>query len=869
MNKKQVYAAPAYLHETLLQELLHYYQTNALGNISVVPFSAFLPEALTNESIYYEQCFACIQKHKNSCPHFASMIDNPSFLKQLCDFRNELSQYEIPFSHLPEQDEFQKELKFLLETIQHLPTPSLHYNQFLTQKNDYQHIHLFPSYQSSPFLKKAEDHMFAQGAVKMNMENTVFSRIGRTALNRRQEIEACAQYIIEHQLPLDDINIILCDPVSDQKIVRLVFERYGLSYGFTSTKEKSRIVQLFLSSVQFMKERNISALLSFLHSSYPYLNHFDDFIHYLDLFVESVDELSQPLTHVADTLKSGCILDERELDKLVYLEEHAEQVRLMIQFPQGEFLLKAAYDFCRSHELAQHPDELKVLYRIKEILENHFHVLNNPEYLNLICFEIEQLSISKSESILEKVCVTDLTHPVFFRKYGFVMGCIQSSFPNFKSCSGIFDEDYVAQVDGYPSKTERQKFNSNQTEWIFNCAESIIFSSSSADYEGKGRQMSVEIESRLDQKPTPWKINQYQKKHKVDFKISESTAKDLFLRKSRLHGSISSFERWFHCPASYFLTYGLKLRKQELPEFNIALMGTIQHAILEEVMERYHKNIHELTDDELIQITERIFSPVLSLFKKQKNILSVTKARCIKNIKLIFEFLNEMEQNTDFEPYEQEKQFRFTLLEEEDVPIQLQGIIDRIDMTHDMLRILDYKSSHKTLSISKVQSGLQLQLLTYLHVASLIYQKAAAGCYYVSLKNDDLKFILSKVDGRKFELVDADNTQDFELWIQSHRLDGMTFINTPMLDFDGKHIKNFKNGLPAKIYAIEDLSGLIHTIYHYLAEQLTSGNISLTPTEDACMFCDHFSICRFHSLKIKSIVPEELTSHFFKEVKKA
>ena len=234
---------------------------------------------------------------------------------------------------------------------------------------------------------------------------------------------------------------------------------------------------------------------------------------------------------------------------------------------------------------------------------------------------------------------------------------------------------------------------------------------------------------------------------------------------------------------------------------------------------------------------------------------------------VIFEFLADMENNTDFSSKEQEKRFNFTLFEHEDYPVHLHGIIDRIDMTHDMLRILDYKSSHKSLSASKIKSGLQLQLLTYLYAASCIYQKTAAGCYYVSLKNDDLKAPESKVDGRRFEIIDPSDNQDQELWTQSHRLDGMTFENTNMLDFDGRHIKNFKNGKPSKVYSFDDLSGFVHAIYDYLASQLANGNISLTPTEDACMFCDHFSICRFHKLKVKSIVPEEIASRFFKEVK--
>ena len=58
-----------------------------------------------------------------------------------------------------------------------------------------------------------------------------------------------------------------------------------------------------------------------------------------------------------------------------------------------------------------------------------------------------------------------------------------------------------------------------------------------------------------------------------------------------------------------------------------------------------------------------------------------------------------------------------------------------------------------------------------------------------------------------------------DLWKQSHRLDGMTFEDTNMLDFDGTHIKGFKNGRPAKIYTIEDLTGFIQTIYQYLIDK--------------------------------------------------
>ncbi len=866
MKNKQIIAAPAYLHETMLHQILDFHQTNALGNLAVVPVSALLPKASFSESVLLEKSFEQIQSCKKECPHFTSMIDNPSFLKQLVDFRNELLEYDIPLDNLPYGDEFQKELIILLDALKNLPSSCEHQLHFLTTPSSFTHVKLVPSYHHSLFAQKITDHFTINGAQQISFSAQNSVRIGYTALNRRQEMEACAQHIIEHHLSIEDINIVLCDPANDLDVLQLVFDRYGIPYGYVSKKVKSKMVKLFLSAVQFMNDNTLDSLLNLLHAGYSSLPDFDALINYIHLFVETPDEMNTPFLHVH--LSPQSLIDERELAKLIDLEEKAEAVRQKITLCKSEQPLIDAYEFCRAHQLVQDKDELNVLYQIKTILEDHAQVLNHPDYLNLICFEIEQLSINQSQSIINTICITDLTHPVPARKHGFVMGCIQSSFPNFKECSGVFDEDYVSFVKGYPSKTERQKFNSKQTEWIFNCADTIIFSASSADYEGKGRQMSVEIESRLDQKSTPWKLINIQNKHRTEFKISEASAKQLFFKKDGLHGSVSSFERWFNCPASYFLSYGLKLRKQELPEFNIALMGTLQHAILEEAISRYQKKIDQMSESELSEIANQIFDPVIHLFKKQQVHLSISKQRCIKNMKLIFDFLAEMEANTDFEPKEQEKRFNFTLFENEIYPVNLHGIIDRIDMTHDMLRILDYKSSHKSLSASKIKSGLQLQLLTYLYIASSIYQKNAAGCYYVSLKNDDLKAAESKVDGRRFEVIDPEDNQDREAWIQSHRLDGMTFENTNMLDFDGRHIKNFKNGKPSKIYSIEDLSGFIHAIYTYLADQLANGNVSLTPTEDACMFCDHFGICRFHQLKVKTIVPEEIASHFFKEVKK-
>ena len=48
-----------------------------------------------------------------------------------------------------------------------------------------------------------------------------------------------------------------------------------------------------------------------------------------------------------------------------------------------------------------------------------------------------------------------------------------------------------------------------------------------------------------------------------------------------LKGSISSLERYIHCPFSYFLRYGLGLREPMQYTFSDSYAGTLSHYVLE------------------------------------------------------------------------------------------------------------------------------------------------------------------------------------------------------------------------------------------------------------------------------------------------
>ena len=229
------------------------------------------------------------------------------------------------------------------------------------------------------------------------------------------------------------------------------------------------------------------------------------------------------------------------------------------------------------------------------------------------------------------------------------------------------------------------------------------------------------------------------------------------------------------------------------------------------------------------------------------------------------EFLKEMEMNTSFICSEQEYHFEMDLLKEEEIPIHIRGIIDRIDRCQDALRILDYKSSDKNLSKNKVLAGVQLQLLTYLVLATQIFNAKAMGAYYFSLKNSTVKVKAGKLNGRTFEYSELDKQDYHDLWIKEEILKGWTFDDPNILDYDGQHINNLsvKDGnvsIRGGKYDFKQVEIAINELYRLLKERLLTGKIECRPLEGACLFCNYKTICTYKGMeqKIESLLDLEL-----------
>ena len=105
---------------------------------------------------------------------------------------------------------------------------------------------------------------------------------------------------------------------------------------------------------------------------------------------------------------------------------------------------------------------------------------------------------------------------------------------------------------------------------------------------------------------------------------------------------------------------------------------------------------------------------------------------------------------SDFEVLGNEVEFKkeaeyppIVLKTEDNKKIEITGKIDRVDIANSpegkFIRIIDYKSSVKSLDFNKVVAGLQIQLITYLDDICEQFNFNPSGILYMSLIDNIVK----------------------------------------------------------------------------------------------------------------------------------
>jgi ATP-dependent helicase/DNAse subunit B len=179
--------------------------------------------------------------------------------------------------------------------------------------------------------------------------------------------------------------------------------------------------------------------------------------------------------------------------------------------------------------------------------------------------------------------------------------------------------------------------------------------------------------------------------------------------------SASKLESYGTCPFEFFVTYGLGLEPREEPEegYDVRALGTMLH----EILERHYAGA------DLRATAREVFAeaPVKHGFRPTP-LWALQQAELLRRLEETIAALAEV--SLGWQPFRQELKFGMgapsLVLETEAGLVRLHGYIDRVDVSADGLRVIDYKTGGAAISAAHLREGRRLQLPIY----ALAAQKA-------------------------------------------------------------------------------------------------------------------------------------------------
>src|SRR5690606_4277738 len=203
---------------------------------------------------------------------------------------------------------------------------------------------------------------------------------------------------------------------------------------------------------------------------------------------------------------------------------------------------------------------------------------------------------------------------------------------------------------------------------------------------------------------------------------------------TKLTASVSRLERFTACPFMQFASHGLRLKERRIYRLEAPDIGQLFHASLNAMAKQLIDeglSWRELSGAELMRRAEEAVSQVAPRLQSEILFSSERYQYMTRKLKSVVSrtagVLGEHAKRGEFEPVALELGFgpgealaplTFTL--DNGALMELVGRIDRVDAAPydkgELLRVIDYKSGAKSLSLQEVYEGLALQLLVYLDV---------------------------------------------------------------------------------------------------------------------------------------------------------
>ena len=249
---------------------------------------------------------------------------------------------------------------------------------------------------------------------------------------------------------------------------------------------------------------------------------------------------------------------------------------------------------------------------------------------------------------------------------------------------------------------------------------------------------------------------------------------------SRLYGNVTRLEQFARCPYAHFVIFGLGLKERE--EYTVGAIdyGNVFHGAMEHFsheLEERGIGWKELGEEEVAALAGESVEYATSGYKgkmfhqsKRVEFMIVRMKQIMRDT--VWGIWRQMREGEFVQMYSEKRFSGQDDLSALSVPLGdgrtlvLGGQIDRVDVCGEadrrLIKIIDYKSGQRDLSLSKVYYGLQLQLVTYMAAAMEMEEKkypesrtVPAAMLYYQMKEPELVWQEESAEGRKERLLEA------------------------------------------------------------------------------------------------------------------
>lgn len=835
--------APANLHLPLYQEILKQ-KKNCLG-IQVLTLSSWLSsfyygqEQSDIEILYrYKEALETLSKNNS----FYSSKEDYDFLTACLDFIKMAKTYQI--KDFPVSTQKEKDLNEILKIL---------YPIQILEDQTKEVVSSIPTLENIYILKKEYsllDTYWIQVLIKHGAkwlgEKQLFQTHYISVANTRKQMEVIAKIILENEYLAEDI-FIACNNTNEQNALVQVFNAHEIPFTPLQEIHTTPIYNEWIALLTWLKNKDLKSFLSLIQILYPNNTYI---LQYYTLFSERFFKFEPFLNN--QVYHENEIISEYQFEIYKQIEQQTlEWIQKHSFLFEPLNLMDAAKQIQSLHEHISKEDLEAFNAVMSQIQDVHTHI-QNTEDLNILIHQLQNLSSNQKASTIKGVLVGSRQDISPLRNIVFLAGTNATNFPAIKLQSGIFDEVYI-QNTTLPNLESRIQEQQDQIFDSLSLCQTLYILYPQSDYQGKNFEPSTEMENWLQKKPTFMTTPDAFTWTNPNIDLNEEISKAIFFKDNHFKGSISRLESYARCPFSHALKYGLYLKEKE-DITDIRIRGSILHHVLE-FISKDRKEYASLTRNEIHEYVEKEFDFAKNILTKQTTWFHVQIEEITEKLVLIFEQLQNFEDNWHMHIHAQEHNFSYSY-PWNGYTIDLYGYIDRIDTSNTSFCIFDYKSSNKDIKIEEFESGLSLQLATY----TLAYEKEShlipVGCFYIALKTTPETFTYGKLNYRKKtpELSIIEEKDVLENFKKNRRLNGWHFGDASIYCDDTKQYLPKKRKNPS----LEMVQDEWQQVTDSLLEDISSGQAMPYHVKDACQFCAYSSICRNAAKEIEPKIRIEM-----------